>query len=319
MSARLVAEERAKHLGDRPRGAPGASVIMAAVNRRWELRRRVAIPAAAWLLAVSADAAAQCPDPVERVLVFPEEGASGVPTNTVLRAELPRTRAPLGRPSWVVLDVSGAAVPGEEAWDGATATFTPDGGFLPRAAYYARVNSDLEHWNLSFVTGTEEDGAAPTFSGLSRLSWHHRDSSWLEESCSLYRGAGFVMELELPEADDDGDADELCYYVYQTEGPDLDAERVVARVRREAAELRLLLSDEEGEGHVCYRVLVRDLAGRFNGRGRERCADPIVDQVFHDACAAAPGRPSGWGLGAAAFLGLLALRRLAARPRGGTR
>ena len=261
-------------------------------------------------------AQAQCPDPVERILTFPSDGAQAVPINAVPRVEYPRTQMPGGRPSWIVFFGAGSRLEGQATWDDGTTAFHPAAPLAPRTAYYARVTDESSGTfvEFTFATGTGEDRTPPSFDGIRSLSWRHVASETLLSECSLWRGDSFVLTLSLPLATDDGDGDGLCYYVSQTEGPGLDREQVVARVRRAAPDLSLLLSEEEGEGRVCYRASVRDLAGHLVSSRREACVDPIVNQVFYDACSVVAPHPSGPSASVAVLGALAALLALRRRP-----
>jgi MYXO-CTERM domain-containing protein len=258
---------------------------------------------------------AQCPDPVDRIITFPADGTNNVPINAVLHAEFPSTQSPASPPTWRILDSEGRDVAGDEDGDGLTSTFTPEGGLEPRSAYYARVSvaATGQFLNFAFNTGAGSDRSAPTFSGLSDLSWEYRDENWLLEECSIWRGDAIIYRLEFREASDDVSAEHLCYHVYQTSGPGITNPVLIARLRYPGDDLRLLIPADTGEGELCFRVEVRDITGRFDGNRRELCTEAVVGALFQDACSV-----SGAGAGAPrmpflafflAALTLVALRR----------
>jgi len=237
----------------------------------------------------------QCPDAVDRVLIFPGNQASGVPTNAVLRAEFPPTRDPGGVPHWMVLDDHGQQVEGEASWDGSTSTFTPAGSLDERSTYTARVTAQAtgDFWQAIFATGSGEDRRAPQLGGVSGVSWTQRSESWLLENCRLARGDGFVFTLDIPDASDDATPEsELCRYVYLTEGPGADDATPIARLRQGESSIRLMRAVEDGEGDFCFRVAVRDLSGRFDGNHHEECVEAIAGAIFEDVCSTAGPRPA---------------------------
>lgn len=238
---------------------------------------------------------AQCPDPVDEILLFPQLQTSGVPVNVELRAEFPSTRDPHGVPRWRVLDDRGNEVDGEATWDGSTSTFVPADELGHRRTYTARVTvqSTGEFWQASFATSSETDGRAPRFDGASSVSWSQRSESWLLENCRLARGDGFLFTIDVPTATDDStDQDDQCLYIYQTAGPGADDDTPIARVRaNDSGQVTLLRAVEEGEGEFCFRVEARDLAGRFDGNRREVCVDAIAGAIYGDICSTAGLRP----------------------------
>lgn len=266
---------------------------------------------ASLLLIPAGFAHAQCPDPDSEVLTFPNDGATKVPRNVVLRAEFPSTRDPRGEPYWLVLDDRGGRVEGESGWDGGTSTFTPSSELDARRTYTARVTAQAtgDWWQFSFLTGTGADLETPSFGGLSGLSVRMESEDWLLSNCRLARGDGFLFTLEVPRPSDDGADDELCYYVYQTAGPGAESEHPVAWYRPDGDdEITLVRSVEDGEGEFCFRVEVRDLAGRLDGNSRERCVEVVAGAIFADACSVTG--PSAGPEGARASLALLLLAGL---------
>lgn len=274
----------------------------------------LAVAVTAWLVPAFT-ARAQCPDPADRVLTFPDDRASNVPVNATLFVEFPSTQAPGGRPTWLVLDSRGNAVEGSEDWDGLTTSFNPTSDLEPRRPYYARVSvaATGQYRNFEFNTGSGRDERAPSFSGLSGLSWEHRTEDWLFESCRISR-EGIIHHLEFSEASDDSGREHLCYHIYQTSGGGISSPTLVARTPYIDGGFNLLLPPEQGEGHVCFRVEVRDLSGRFDGNSREHCVDAIVGAVFEDACrvgGAAPRDHAGLSWASLALVCLaIAWRRL---------
>jgi MYXO-CTERM domain-containing protein len=287
-----------------PIAAVSASVILAAV---------IAMPGGAAL--------AQCPDPVDQVLVFPSDGASGVPTNVVLRAEFPPTRDPRGAPVWTVLDSRGQTVTGDMEWDGFTSTFTPTPAFADRSYYSARVTAQAtaSYWDFDFTTGSATDDQAPTFGGVTDIAWTTRLQDWLLPNCRLARGDGFVITLDLGEASDDVTEDaDLSLYIYQTAGPGAASDDPTARIRLgDESQVSLFRGVDDGEGEFCFRAQVRDLAGRFDGNSSEVCDDAVAGAIFSDICSTAganpaPGAPASIGA-VLVVAALLVIRRRRAR------
>lgn len=256
---------------------------------------------------VPVEASAQCPDPVDQVLSFPQDGSVGVPRNVILRSEYPATRDPQGAPHWRVLDSRGNRIDGESSWDGETSTFTPTDSLEPRVTYTVRVTAQAtgEYADFSFVSGEESDESSPRFSGLSGLGWEERTEEDLLENCRIARGDAFFFTLDVPTPRDDQALEGLCYYVYRTDGED----RLVGRLAVDDVDgsIHLMQPFEEGEGNFCFRVEVRDLAGRFDGNSRERCVEAVAGAAFADACSVASGRRSGDPVLVIAFVGLLCL------------
>jgi len=242
-------------------------------------------------------ALAQCPDAVDQVLVFPGDGESGVPRNVVLRAEFPETRDPQGAPVWTVLDSTGGTIEGDADWDGFSSTFTPESQLDERTYYSARVTAQATgtFWDFDFTTGASTDNAAPSFRGVTGISFATRLQDWLLPECSLARGDGFVFTLDLADASDDVTSDDdLSLYVFQTAGPGSGGDDPVARMRLgDASRVSLFRGIDDGEGEFCFRAEVRDLVGRFDGNSREECVDAVAGAVFDDVCStagASPGR-----------------------------
>lgn len=242
------------------------------------------------VLIFSAAAQGQCPDVVDQVLTFPLDGSNSIPTNVVLRAEFPESQDPHGEPYWYVIS-NGVRVNGVSNWDGSTSTFTPHGGLDERTAYTARVTAQAtgDFWSFTFATGSTTDTVAPSFSGITEIEWAEIPEDWLLSNCRLAQGNGFVFKLMLGGITDEGTGSDPCFYVYQTKGPNITEETLVARMRPIEGNRHIVYMEpvEDGEGEFCFRVNARDLGGNFDGNSRVECVEAVHGAIFADACSIA--------------------------------
>jgi MYXO-CTERM domain-containing protein len=266
------------------------------------------------LLAAARPASGQCPVSADQVLTFPDSGENDVPTNVVVRVELPVAAPISDEVVWSVTDEEGAAVDGTIYWDGLTTSFTPDDELEPGTTYSCTVTRGWDRiGSFYFITGDGMDDSRPSFQGVVSIDWEYRTAEWLRGNCSSYRGGGHLFELTLAEVADETHDSELCYHIYRSAGPDLSGPRLEARTRIDGDGVRVFVPEGAGDGRHCFHVEVQDLAGRFDTNVEEVCADVIAGALFGNICsvaAPAPG-PSRGGLWLMACLGLvLVVRRL---------
>ncbi len=241
------------------------------------------------------------PDLIETI---PADMATGVPTNATLFARYDTNAEYAQEP--VTLDqfhmgapvASGQAVP---------ATFDPTSGLLQvtPSMLLTPLDSYVVHWpalrgidtatlgsggELHFTAGTTADTMVPTFAGLSSVSWN---VSRQTDSCTNDIDERYVFNLGLGAAADDGGRDSLTLLVFQTAGPEVDANAatpvLVQRIPPDGQGVTITTTVQVG--HVCFAAIVRDLTMKVSTSGAPVCVDTVSPPFFY-SCALSPGRPS---------------------------
>jgi hypothetical protein len=296
-------------------------------------RARVAVAAAACAVAAVWGAAARparaadsCGKP-DLVDMVPPDGATGVPLNATLGAHYQASADYLGED--VVLVRPG----GEE--QALTGTFdategllsvTPTEPLLAGGAYTVRWPA-LRGLNAaapglggeaSFTAGAADDTEAPTFDGVTAISW---DFERAQNDCLDALEERFVFDLRLGAADDDGGRDALTLIVFQTAGPQIAGKPVAVSTRAIPAAgdaARVKLPPGQAVGHVCFAALVRDTTGKVSASGDvESCVQTPAPPFFQGCSVAGAGGGATTALGALASVALAALMaRRGSRGRG---
>jgi hypothetical protein len=298
------------------------------VRQRLLQVRFAAVLAASALFALPArDARAGSCVPPDLLETMPPDNAQNVPTNAILFARYAST-AQYARES-VPLEHVGAETTTP------TATFDPTEGTLRITPPAPLVTGDsyVVHWpslgdgntatlgtqlDQHFAVGLTEDLKAPTFQGLTSITW---DASHTNDSCSNSVAERFVFDLGLGAADDDGGRDSLTLIVFQTAGPTVTAAAptpvLLQRLPAVGKSVRVTTLVDSGVGHVCFAAIVRDLTLKVSTSGPETCVDTVRPPFFY-GCAAAPvgGGGSRGLLVLALALPLVVARRKGRRARG---
>jgi hypothetical protein len=299
-------------------------------------RRGSSLPAVllciAGLVLAAGDARADsCIDP-DLLETIPADMATGVPTNASLFARY-QTNAQYEQEP-VTMDqfhmgtevVTGQAI---------AATFDPTSGLLQITppALLTPLDSYVVHWpalrgidtatlgtsaDQHFTAGTIEDTQAPTFAGLSSVSWN---VSRQTDSCTNDIDQRYVFDLGLGAAADDGGRDSLTLLVFQTAGPGVDANASTPVL------VQLIPPDGQGVtvttneqvGHVCFAAIVRDLTMKVSTSGPPVCVDTVSSPFFYSCGVSRGGARGSAGLVGLALVTLAAGRRASRRRRGALR
>jgi hypothetical protein len=303
----------------------------------WRRRRRALLAAVCIASAVVRTAPARAdscthPDLVETI---PADKATGVPPNATLVARYQTNAQWVNEPVTMdqLTDASGATL-SKPAPVPVTVSFDSAEGLLLAApgAPLAGGASFVVHWpslrgidtatlgskaDQHFTTGTVLDTAAPTFAGLTSVSW---DVSRDTDSCTNDVEERYVFNLGLGEAADDGGRDSLTLVVFETSGPGLDgsAPRPLLVQRIPPAGQGVSITSTDLVGHVCFAAIVTDLTQQASTSGPPVCADTIAPPFFY-SCSVLTGRRSAGSvpLASLALLGIAAGRRRNQRRRRG--
>jgi hypothetical protein len=281
-------------------------------------RRRLrggSLPAVAALVAAPA-LGAPCGKP-DLVAAFPDDGATGVPTNATLSARYAPTAEYLGEPL-ELRHPAGTDEPVEGEWAPATGMLTvvPPEGLAPGDEYtmvWPRLRglgtaSLGRGLSATFTVGDGPDEAPPRFDGLLGIDW---DVDRDRDDCTDSLEERFVFDLTAGAASDDFPSRLLTLHVFQTRGPGVSGSQgaepvLVAAYPGDGRTVRIERSIHDGEGEVCFAAFVADLAGRTSGgTDRERCVETVAPPFFYGCQAAAPS--GGAHAGLPLVLGALAL------------
>jgi hypothetical protein len=253
---------------------------------------------------------------------MPPDNAQNVPTNAMLFARYGLTATYADET--VPLEHVGAETTTP------TATFDPTERTLRIAppAPLAAGDSYVVHWpslgdsshaNLGtrldqhFTVGATEDVKAPTFQGLTSVTW---DASRTNDPCSNTVTERFVFDLGLGAANDDGGRDSLTLIVFQTAGPTVAAAArtpvLLQRIPPVGQSVRVTMTLDDAVGHVCFAAIVRDLTLKVSTSGPETCVDTVRPPFFYGCAAAPAGGERGRGL----LVLALALPLVVARRKG---
>jgi len=267
----------------------------------------------------AARAADSCGRP-DLVDMIPPDNATDVPVNATLGAHYEASA------EYVNEDVVLVRPDGSEQI--LPATFDASEGFLsaappnaldPGVAYVVRwptlrgLNAAAPGLGGSahFTVGSAVDTAAPSFDGLTAMTW---DLERKRNDCTDTLEERYVFDFDLAPAGDDGGRNGLTLLVFQTAGPKLAGMSVPVSTRALPAEgtrPEVKLPVDEAAGHVCFAALVQDMTGKTSGGGAaEVCVDTTRPPFFR-GCSVAGGSDGGRGAGAGVFvlLGALVWRR----------
>ncbi len=258
------------------------------------------------------------PDLIETI---PPDLAASVPTNASLFARYQTNAQWVDEPVTMQLtdglgDDAGVIAPPDAA-----PTPSPDGGLsvpgLPLLVSFDSAEGLLQatpvspltpgaayvvHWpslrgvdtatlgskaDLHFGAGTSADTSAPSFAGVTSVSW---DVSRENDSCTNRVEERYVFDLGLADASDDGGRDLLTLVVFETSGPGIDASAprplLVQRIPPAGQGVRITSTDLVG--HVCFAAIVRDLTGQASTGGIPVCVDTVAAPFFY-SCGVSEG------------------------------
>lgn len=254
-----------------------------------------------WMLAPSGLASAQCDTAAWGPLaVTPAVGAAGVTTDAWIMARYRSgyfgPEGPNEDPTELVTlqrcGACGASCVGAESVSGHVQVLGDDLFFVPDAPLEANTQYGGEvvglesSINVRFCTGRASDTSPPSFGQSVRWS-----SEAVGASCELPDG-GFRVGVFTQPATDDGPGGSLEYLLFLTRANDLEAPRLVDRVRNFAAgeiTLRLFLDPALAGSHVCVRLGVVDGVGNVTMGQDEHCFDPVSKVAFQGCSVSAAG------------------------------
>jgi hypothetical protein len=287
------------------------------------------------------------PDLIE---TFPADGASNVPTNTILRARYAPTAAYLDE----VVTFRGPDPGGSEI----TVGFRPEdttcvaplpGSFCFNAAeglLNLRPPADLEpgraytvEWprlrgvgtasrgngdTVTFTVGDGPDLEAPHFDGLEKIFW---DLDRDRDECTNSEQDRFYFDLTPGRVSDDSDTELLALRVFQTRGPTLTPGKrspiALLPFPERDKPVRLELSVSTATGDVCFAAQVEDLKACEDGvpcantssADREICTTTTAPPFFYGCAIEPAGRDAPRSARAASRPWLFALLLLLAARR----
>jgi hypothetical protein len=273
------------------------------------------------------------PDLLETI---PADGAKGVPTNATLFAHYEANAQYQDEP--VTMDqlhqgqtvLSGMGVQAQFDSTEGMLQVTPPNPLTPGDQY-------VIHWpalrgidtatlgsatDQHFTAGEAADTSAPSFAGVSSVSW---DVSRQNDSCTGHIEDRYVFKLGLGAASDDGGRDSLTLLVFETEGPGVEAGSptpiLVERIPPQGAGATITSTVQVG--HICFAAIVRDLTMQVSTSGAPVCVDTVSPPFFYSCRTGttglgtrhAGGRP-GEGLVAAFVVVVSGALRRASRRKG---
>lgn len=260
------------------------------------------------LLAAKAHAA-PCGKPV-LLYALPPDGADNVPTDATLSAIYAKT-AHHGNEPVTLKQSDGTEVPAQVNFDDneLTLTLKPDAPLTAGEVYTVEWPAQLRGYtttndkpkDVTFTVGSGPDSAAPSFDGVTSVSWDVKRS---RDSCTNSVEERFVFDLDLAQADDDGGRDSLELLLFKTVGSGAPLQEPV-RAMPSGNKVSVASSVGAATGHVCFAALARDLTGKTSASGDHTvCVDTVKPPFFY-GCRVAGGREAGkagWlGLALAAF------------------
>jgi hypothetical protein len=278
---------------------------------------------------------------------IPDDMATGVPTNAMLFAHYqanaqyinePVTfdQIHMGTPVFLNRDLSNAMckqAAGADAGMSQTpcSQFVSSEGMLEVTPPDPLVPGDdyVVHWpalrgintatigstaDLHFTAGMGPDMAAPTFEGVTSVSW---DVSREKDSCTGQIEDRYDYKLGLGSAADDGGRDSLTLLVYESVGTGGLAPVLIQRLP--ASGQGVTVTSTVQVGHVCFAAIVRDLTMKVSTSGAPVCVDTVSTPFFYSCRAATASGHSGEGAVAGAALGVSAALRRASRRKGRAR
>lgn len=258
--------------------------------------KRVLTAFLALLAAASSARAQSCGSPDLRS-AFPPEGAAGVPLNAAVSAVYAETADYLGEPV-TITDEAGTRTLDVTFDPGERRLIAREPGLAASSSYTIewpalRGLSTAGHGlgaTVTFTTGSELDGLAPTFAGITSL---RGDLDHIDDECTDEPEPRMTFDFGLGAADDDGGRESLALMVFQTQGSQLTdgAPKLVAlRGWPEDSKAHIELPVDGATGHVCFAAAARDLLDRISATASaEHCVE-LAEPPFFYGCSVSPAR-----------------------------
>ncbi len=258
---------------------------------------------------------------------FPADGAKNVPTNATLSAYYAPT-AEYQNESIDFEHVGAGSVTVDGTFDdteGLLVVIPPEG--LVGGDSYAITWPALRGIDTAtqgsgevvhFTTGSGADTVAPTFNGLSHVEWDVERES---DACTNDLEDRFAFDLTPGAASDDFGTALLALAIFQTKGPNIDADAppipvLTTHLPTTGQSVRVETSISDGTGHVCFAAFVRDLAGATSGGASEEvCATTTPPPFFYGCRVAAHEASSNTSSPAAPIATSVLVLSLLARRR----
>jgi len=172
--------------------------------------------------------------------------------------------------------------------DAHTLAFVPERPLSARTDYFATIARPgferVTRSELSLTTGTERDLQAPTFALGDALQLRLRS---LPEACGEPAGSVRV-ELSVPAASDDGNAESVELLLYLSRAAGLSAPELRARAPNRSGEVPMffVVGPEAAAAPLCVALRAVDPKGRVAEYDQELCLDPRGGSPFVAACSA---------------------------------
>ena len=156
-----------------------------------------------------------------------------------------------------------------------------------------------------FTTALTSDSEAPSFPGVTGLSW---DLVREQDDCVDDLTERFVFDIDLGEAIDDGGTDGLTLLLFQTSGPEVNGMPMPLPGRAwPGTHTQVRLIKEDAVGEICFAAIVRDTTGQISQSGDVTACVHTTDPPFFRGCSVGGEGERRDGLGAVfALAGALA-------------
>lgn len=230
---------------------------------------------------------------------FPTDGAKGVPLNAQLTAHYDATAQYLNEDVTLEEGTDGAeSVPVVFDQADGLLTVTPPNDLQPNGDYtiaWPKLHgigtaSSGRGKTVHFTTGTADDDAPPSFSGLASVTWDVRRE---EDDCTNALEERFIFNVTPGKAADDSGTDSLVLVVYQSSGGDVAAadgpkQVLFAPLPTEGDSVEVDRSIAAATGRVCFAAHVEDLTGKVSGGADQQVCVTTTAPPFFYGCTVAP-------------------------------
>jgi len=133
-----------------------------------------------------------------------------------------------------------------------------------------------------FTTALTSDTEAPSFPGVTGLSW---DLVREQDDCVDELTERFVFDIDLGEAIDDGGTDGLTLLLFQTSGPLVNGMPMPLPGRAwPGTHTQVRLIKEDAVGEICFAAIVRDTTGQISQSGDVTACVHTTDPPFFRGC-----------------------------------
>jgi MYXO-CTERM domain-containing protein len=281
--------------------------------------------ALAALAAAPAARAAQCGKP-DLVDMVPRDLAVDVPRNAKLGAHYTAATDYLGE-AVVLVHPGGNREVLPATWDPTEQllSVTPTATLVAEKAYEVEWPA-LRGLNAAapgvggtahFTTGTLMDAVAPTFTGITGVSW---DLERMTNDCVDEIVERFVFDIDLGVAGDDGGTSGLTLMLFETKGPMVTGTPMPIPARawpKDGMRAQVKLAKGDSLGEICFAGIVRDTIGQISQSGDVEACVHTTDPPFFNGCnvsGAGTSRAEIGGSLAALAIVLLVRRRRTRMP-----